>query len=84
MTWIGWIILGALAGMVAKAIMHEEGGFIKNVVVGIIGAMLGGGIMQILGGQGANDFTIYSFLVAVLGAIILIWLVRVVTGRREA
>lgn len=76
MGWIGWIILGGLAGWAANAIMKEEGGLLKNIILGIIGGVVGGGIVQMLGGSGVNGFNIYSFIVAVLGAVLLIWVVR--------
>lgn len=82
MGWISWIILGALAGWIAKAIMKEEGGLLKNIVLGIIGAVVGGGLAQMLGGNKVDDFTLYSLFVAVLGAILVIWIVRLITGRR--
>lgn len=82
MSWIGWIILGALSGMVAKAIMKEEGGLLKNIILGIIGALVGGGIVQMLGGSDVNGFNIYSFVVAVLGAMLVIYVVRLFTAKK--
>lgn len=82
MNLIGWIVLGALAGWIAKAITKEEGGLLKNIIVGIIGAILGGWIVGLLGGEGVTGFNIWSLLVAIIGAIILIWLVRLVTRKR--
>jgi len=76
MGWIGWIILGALAGWVAKLITKEEGGLLKNIILGVVGGVVGGGIVQLLGGSGVNGFNIYSFVVAVLGAVGLIYVVR--------
>ena len=84
MGWIGWIVLGALAGLVAKAIMHEEGGLLKNIILGVVGGLVGGGIVELIGGSGVNGFNFYSFLVAVLGAILLIWIGRLLTGGRKA
>ena len=83
MGWIGWIILGALAGWVAKMITKEEGGLLKNIVLGIIGGVLGGGIVELLGGSGVNGFNLYSFIGAVLGAILVIYVVRLVTGKKK-
>lgn len=83
MSWIGWIIIGALAGWVAKMITHEEGGLLKNIVLGIIGGVLGGGIVELLGGSGVNGFNVYSFIVAVLGAILVIYTVRMITGKKK-
>ncbi len=75
---IGWIILGALAGWVAKMITKEEGGLLKNIILGIIGAVVGGGIVQLLGGSDINGFNLYSFVVAVLGAMLIIYIARAI------
>lgn len=82
MGWLGWIVLGGLAGWVAGIIMKEEGGLLKNIVLGIIGGLLGGGLVSLIGGEGVNGFNLYSFLVAVLGAIVVVYLVRLVTGKK--
>lgn len=82
MGWLGWIVLGGLAGWVANMIMKEDGGLIKNILLGIIGGLVGGGLVQMIGGSGVNGFNLYSFVVALLGAILLIWIVRVVTGKK--
>lgn len=81
MSWLGWIILGALSGMVAKAIMKEEGGLLKNIILGILGALIGGGIVQMLGGSDINGFNIYSFIVAVLGAMLVIYAARLIARK---
>lgn len=78
MGWIGWIVLGGLAGWIANMLMHEEHGLLKNIVVGIVGGVIGGGVVELLGGQGVNGFNIYSFVVALVGAIVLLWLVKLV------
>lgn len=83
MGWIGWIVLGGLAGWVANMITKEDGGLLKNIILGIIGGVLGGGIVQLLGGSAVNGFNIYSFVVAVLGAILVIYLVRLFTGKKN-
>ncbi len=65
-------------GWVASKIMHTDGeqGAVLNIVVGIVGAVIGGWIMSILGGSGVVAFNLYSFLVALLGAVVLIGLIR--------
>lgn len=78
MGWIGWIVLGGLAGWVANMIMKEDGGLLKNIILGVIGGVVGGGIVELLGGSGVNGFNVYSFIVAVLGALLLIWIVRMI------
>jgi uncharacterized membrane protein YeaQ/YmgE (transglycosylase-associated protein family) len=75
-----WIILGALAGWIASLIMGtdaQQGAFL-NIVVGIIGAVIGGYVFQAFGQTGVTGFNIYSILVAVIGAIVLLGLVRLV------
>lgn len=81
MGWIGWIILGALAGLVAKSIMKESGGLLKNIILGIVGGVLGGWLVELVGGSGVNGFNIYSFIVAVIGAIVVIWIARLFRNR---
>lgn len=78
MSIIIWIIFGALVGWVASMVMGSSGGLVWDVIVGIIGAVLGGWIMSFLGGSGVNGFNLYSFLVALLGAVVLIAIVRAV------
>ncbi len=79
---IMWIILGALAGWIASLIMGVDDrlGGVGNIIVGIIGAVLGGWIMQALGGNGVTGFNLYSILVAIGGAVVLLALVRLFTG----
>jgi len=81
---IGWIILGGLAGWVASMIMgnDKQQGLLGNIIVGIIGAGIGGFVVGLIGGEGITGFNIWSFVVALLGAIILIWLWRLVTGKK--
>ena len=77
---LSWIIFGALAGWAANFIMGngQRGGCLFNIVIGIVGAFVGGLIMQLITGHGVQfGFNLSSFLVAVLGAIVLL----AVTGR---
>ncbi len=79
---IVWIVFGGLAGWVGSMIMKTDGqqGIILNVIVGIVGASLGGFIMNLLGEGGVNGFNFYSFLVAVLGAVVLLYIVKLIRG----
>jgi uncharacterized membrane protein YeaQ/YmgE (transglycosylase-associated protein family) len=58
--------------------MKEEGGLFKNIILGVVGGLVGGGIVDMLGGTGVNGFNIYSFIVAVFGAMLLIYLGRLI------
>jgi uncharacterized membrane protein YeaQ/YmgE (transglycosylase-associated protein family) len=75
-----WIIFGGLVGWVASMVMGTDGqqGIILNVVVGIIGAVIGGYIMSALGEGGVSGFNLYSFIVALVGAVVLIWIVKMI------
>ena len=74
---IAWIIFGALAGWIASMItgQNERMGCIANIIVGIVGAFIGGFLMSLIGGGGVSGFNLYSFLVAVLGAVVLLAIV---------
>ena len=71
-----WIIVGALAGWIASAIMGSREGLVMDIVIGIVGAVLGGWIMSLLGHGGVSGFNVYSFVVAIIGAVVLIAIVR--------
>ncbi|MGI9048805.1 MAG: GlsB/YeaQ/YmgE family stress response membrane protein [Rubrobacteraceae bacterium] len=79
---ISWIIVGLIAGLLAKLIMpgDDPGGFIVTTLIGMAGAVVGGFIVSIIGGAGATGFNIWSILVATLGAIILLAIYRLFTG----
>lgn len=78
-----WIVFGALVGWIASMVMKTDAqqGPLMNIIVGIIGALIGGFIMNLLGQGGVNGFNLYSFIVALLGAMVLIALVK--TFRRS-
>ena len=71
-----WIVLGALAGWIADIIMKSSHGMIEDIVLGIVGAFVGGLVMNFFGQPGVTGFNIYSLIVAVIGAIVLIFLGR--------
>lgn len=73
-----WIVFGALVGWVASMVMKSSGGLLWDIIIGIVGAVLGGYIMNLLGYGGVGGFNLYSFLVALLGACILIVIVRAI------
>jgi uncharacterized membrane protein YeaQ/YmgE (transglycosylase-associated protein family) len=79
---IGWIVFGLIVGIVAKFLMpgRDPGGFVITAIIGIVGALLGGYLGRAVGWYGEGDAV--GFVVAVLGAIILLALYRVTVGRR--
>lgn len=81
---VWWIIVGLIAGWVTGKLMKGSGyGPLMDIVVGIVGAVIGGFIMQNVFGESSSGGLIYTILVAILGAVILTWLIRLVTGRRS-
>ncbi len=83
MEFLVWIVFGGLAGWVASLIMNTDGqqGIILNIIVGIVGASIGGFIMNSLGEGGVSGFNLYSFLVAVGGAVVLLFIVNLIRGK---
>jgi len=81
---IAWIIIGIIAGWLTGKIMKGSGfGAIMDMVVGLVGALIGGFISSHLGFGGVGEHgLIVSILIAVVGAVILTWLVRLITGGR--
>ncbi|MDP2692130.1 MAG: GlsB/YeaQ/YmgE family stress response membrane protein [bacterium] len=78
-----WIIFGALAGWVASIIMKTNSGqgTISDIIMGIIGAVVGGFIMNLFGQSGVTGFNLYSFAVAIIGAIVVIYIGRMVRNK---
>ncbi len=82
-----WLVLGALAGWIGSKVVNGTGlGLIGDIVVGIIGALIGGFIVGLFGAQGITGFNFWSLIVAIIGAIVLLLIVRLFTGgaRRRA
>jgi len=83
MGWIAWIILGLIAGFIASKIVNKEGsGLVLDIVLGIVGALIGGFIFNAVGAVGVTGFNLWSLLVAVIGAIILLVIYHAIVGRR--
>lgn len=80
MNIILWIVFGALAGWIASMVMgtNAQMGALANIVVGIVGAIIGGLIMNAFGAQGVTGFNLPSMLVAIVGAVVLLFLVGLV------
>ena len=81
---LAWLVIGAVAGWLASVVMgtHQRQGFLLDIIVGIIGAFVGGYLFQLLGMRGITGFSVWSLFVAFIGAIVLLFLIRLITGRR--
>ena len=83
MSILGWIFFGLIAGFIASRVVNKRGeGCILNVALGIVGACVGGFIFSSIGGHGVTGFNVYSMIVAVIGAIVVLLLFHAATGRR--
>lgn len=82
MSILGWIVLGGIAGWLASLITHSRLGCVMDIIVGIVGAVIGGFLFSLVGGRGVTGFNLGSLLVAVLGAVVLLVIVHAITGRR--
>jgi uncharacterized membrane protein YeaQ/YmgE (transglycosylase-associated protein family) len=84
MNIILWIVFGALAGWIASMIMNTDAqmGAMANIIVGILGAILGGFIFGLFGAAPVSGFNLWSLVVAVVGSVVLLWIVGAV--RRTA
>lgn len=86
MGFIGWIIMGLVVGAIASAILRDRapGGFLATLLLGIVGAVVGGWIGSALWGEGIEGFfDLSSWLLAILGAVIVLLIYGALTGRRR-
>lgn len=82
MSIVGWIIIGLLAGGLARWIVKDDrSGCIYTMVVGVLGALIGGGLMAAIDSNGVDEFSIRSVLVAALGAVLLLLVLQAIAGR---
>lgn len=79
-----WILFGLIAGAIARWIVPAgPGGIIVDIIVGILGAVIGGFVYGLFGHTGVTGFNLWSFGCAIIGAIILLGFIRLFTGRRS-
>lgn len=82
MSLIGWIVLGLIAGFIASKIVNKAGeGALLDIVLGVIGAVVGGWLFHTFGMPGVTGLNLYSMLVAILGAVIVLVLYHMIAGR---
>jgi uncharacterized membrane protein YeaQ/YmgE (transglycosylase-associated protein family) len=73
MSWLAWIILGLVAGFIGSKIVNKKGeGMFLDIILGIVGAIVGGYLFGLFGGSGITGLNIYSLIVAVVGAIVVL------------
>ena len=83
MSIIGWLILGLISGFIASKIVNKSGeGMIVDIILGIVGAVVGGFLFAQFGAMGVTGFNLYSMFVAVIGAVVVLVIYHAITGRR--
>jgi uncharacterized membrane protein YeaQ/YmgE (transglycosylase-associated protein family) len=84
MSILGWIILGLIAGFIASKIVNKTGeGVLLDIVLGIVGAVVGGWLFTAFGMHGVTGVNLYSMLVAIVGAIVVLVVYHMIAGRRS-
>lgn len=84
MSIISWILLGLIAGFIASKILgtSSQQGLLMDLVLGIVGAIVGGVVFGAVTGVGVTGFNLWSVIVSIVGALIVVWGYRQLTGRR--
>jgi uncharacterized membrane protein YeaQ/YmgE (transglycosylase-associated protein family) len=83
MSIIGWLVLGLIAGFIGSKIVNKTGeGVLLDIILGIVGAVVGGFLFAQFGAEGVTGFNIYSMFVAVIGAVVVLLIYHAVVGRR--
>ena len=83
MSIIAWLILGLIAGFIASKLYAGSGqGVVLDIVLGIVGAFVGGFLFSTFGAAPVTGLNIYSMIVAIVGAIVVLWIYHAVVGRR--
>jgi uncharacterized membrane protein YeaQ/YmgE (transglycosylase-associated protein family) len=84
MSIIAWILLGLIAGFVGSKIVNKRGeGLLRDILLGVIGAVVGGWLFHAFGAAGVTGLNLYSLLVAVIGAIVVLVLYHAIFGKRS-
>ena len=83
MSFIAWIVLGLIAGFIASKLVNKSGeGVVLDIILGIVGALVGGWLFNTMGQSGVTGLNLYSMLVAVVGAVVVLVLYHAIFGRR--
>jgi uncharacterized membrane protein YeaQ/YmgE (transglycosylase-associated protein family) len=82
MSFIAWIVLGLIAGFIASKLVNKSGeGMLLDIVLGVVGAVLGGWLFNTFGMRGVSGLNVYSILVAVIGAAVFLIVYHALTRR---
>lgn len=83
MSIIGWLILGLIAGFIASKIVNKSGeGIVLDIILGIVGAVVGGFLFSFFGAAPVTGLNIYSMIVAIIGAVVVLIIYHAIGGRR--
>ena len=83
MGFIAWIVLGLVAGFIGSKIVNKRGeGFLLDIILGIVGSILGGWLFTMFGASGVTGFNIYSLVVAVIGSILVLVIYHALFGKK--
>lgn len=83
MSFLAWLVVGLLAGFIASKLINKRGeGLLMDIVLGVVGAFVGGFIFNFFGHSAPTGINIYSIFVAVIGAVVVLLAYHAVTGRR--
>jgi len=83
MSILGWVLLGLIAGFIGSRIVGNGGqGLLLDIVLGIVGAIVGGFAFDLFGATGITGFNMYSMIVAIIGSILVLWTYHALVGRR--
>jgi uncharacterized membrane protein YeaQ/YmgE (transglycosylase-associated protein family) len=81
---LGWIVVGLIAGGLARWVVKDDRtGCIYTMVVGVLGALIGGGLMSLIDEEGVDEFSLRSIVVAAIGAVLLLLVLQAISGRRR-
>jgi uncharacterized membrane protein YeaQ/YmgE (transglycosylase-associated protein family) len=84
MSILAWLVVGLIAGFLGSMIVKRSGsGILMDIVLGVIGALVGGFLFNQFGNAGVSGINLYSILVATIGAVVVLFLYYMVTGRRR-
>jgi uncharacterized membrane protein YeaQ/YmgE (transglycosylase-associated protein family) len=82
MSFLAWIVLGLIAGFIGSKIVNKTGeGIFLDIILGIVGAVVGGWLFSMFGAHGVTGLNLYSILVAVVGAVVVLWVYHAIVRR---